>query len=73
MYGISQVAMIAEATQAKAGQGAGLFESSLGIGMCFGPIAGGIVSGGSLSLPFIVPTLSLVLFLLALPALITRR
>jgi MFS family permease len=72
VYGISQAAMIAEVHQARTGQSAGMFESSLGVGMCFGPIVGGIISGGSLSLPFIVPSLSLLMFLVALPRLILR-
>ncbi|MGI0091340.1 MAG: MFS transporter [Nitrososphaerales archaeon] len=70
VYGISQAAMIAEVSQTKVGRGAGLFESSIGMGMCFGPVAGGLISGGSLSLPFVVPSLSLMLFLIALPRLI---
>jgi MFS family permease len=73
VYAISQAVMIAEAHPGKVGRSAGLFESSIGIGQSLGPIIGGAISDGSVSTPFILPSLSLVVFLLAMPAMTRRR
>jgi MFS family permease len=72
VYGIAQAGMIAEATKGNYGRNAGLFESSIGIGASVGPILAGAISGNSIALPFIVPFLGLVLYLILLP-LTTRR
>lgn len=72
VYAISQVALVAEATPSKAGRGAGLFESSIGVGASLGPIAAGIISGGSLTTPFLVPSLSLLLILVIFPVLLRK-
>jgi MFS family permease len=67
VYAIAQAAMIAEAAPGRVGHSAGLFESSIGVGAAVGPIVAGSISGSSLSFPFIVPSLGLVVFLVALP------
>ena len=72
VYGISQAGMIAEAPKANYGRNAGMFESSIGLGASTGPILAGAISGNSIFLPFIVPFLGLILYLVLLP-LITRR
>ena len=61
VYAISQTAMIAETASEQRGVGAGLFESSLGVGGTIGPIAAGAVSSTSLSTAFAVPPVILVL------------
>jgi MFS family permease len=63
---ISQVEMITRAEANRKGSGAGIFESTIGIGIAIGPILAGIVSGGSLSTPFLIPPAS---FLVSLPLL----
>ena len=76
VYAVSQAAMIAEAQPEKVGRGAGMFESSIGIGQFFGPVIagfGGLISGNSYSTPFLVPSLGLVVFLIALPIIARRR
>jgi MFS family permease len=73
VYAISQAVMIAEAHPAKVGRRAGMFESSIGIGQFLGPVIGGAISDHSLSNPFIVPTLSLIVFLVALPSMARKR
>jgi MFS family permease len=72
VFAIAQAGMIAESSPDKYGRSAGLFESSIGFGACFGPIIGGAISGSSLAVPFIVPPIGFVIFLAAFP-LITRR
>jgi MFS family permease len=72
VFGISQAGMIAEATTGNYGRNAGLFESSIGLGACLGPIIAGSISGNSIAIPFAVPFLGLVLYLLSVP-LTTRR
>jgi MFS transporter, DHA1 family, multidrug resistance protein len=68
IYAVSQVALVWEkARPERAGRGAGLFESSIGIGASLGPIVAGAVSGGSLTTPFLVPALSFLIVLVALP------
>ncbi len=73
VYLLSQTAMIADATQMKVGRSAGMFESSIGVGQFFGPAIGGAISGSSLSTPFVFPTLSLIVFLIAIPAMTRKR
>lgn len=72
VYSVSQTSMIAEAMPEKVGRGAGMFESSIGIGQFFGPIIGGVIPGESFSIPFVVPSLSLVFFLIGLPIFLRR-
>ena len=73
VYAVSQASVIAEAEPDKVGRGAGMFESSIGIGQALGPVMGGAIAMGSYSTPFIVPSLSLVVFLISLPFLVRRR
>jgi MFS family permease len=76
VYAVSQAAMIAEAHPERVGRGAGMFESSIGAGQFLGPIAGGVVGtflGNSLSAPFIVPSLSLAVFLLLTPIIMRKE
>lgn len=73
IYAVSQAGMIAESSPGKFGRNAGLFESSIGMGACFGPIIGGAISGSSLSVPFIVPPLGFIVFLAAFPILTRRK
>jgi MFS family permease len=54
---ITQSVLITEIQPSKMGAGAGTFESSLGIGSAIGPSFAGLVSGGSLRVPFVVPSL----------------
>lgn len=72
VYAVSQASVIAEAQPEKVGRSAGMFESSIGIGQSLGPVIGGAIAMGSYSMPFIVPSLSLVVFLLALPLLVRK-
>ncbi len=55
IYAIGQVTMIAEASPSQMGAGAGVFESSIGLGAAVGPIIGGAISGPSFALAFLVP------------------
>ena len=76
VYAVSQAAMIAEASPERVGRGAGMFESSIGIGQFFGPVVagfGGLISGNSYSTPFLVPSLGFVVFLIALPVIARKR
>ena len=73
VYAVSQASIIAEAAPEKVGRSAGMFESSIGIGQSLGPVIGGAIAMGSYSTPFVVPSLSLVVFLVALPLLVRRR
>jgi MFS family permease len=73
VFAISQAGLIAETSPEKLGQGAGLFESSIGFGACLGPILGGAISGSSPAVPFIVPSLGLVAFLMAFPLLKRKK
>ena len=59
VYSISQVALLAEATKEKMGTGAGLFESSIGVGAAAGPVLAGAISGASLSNTFLTPSICL--------------
>jgi MFS family permease len=73
IYAVSQVALVSEkATPERAGRGAGLFESSIGIGASLGPIVAGAISGTSLTTPFLVPSLSLLVLLVALPVTVRK-
>ena len=73
VYLLSQTAIIADATPLKVGRSAGMFESSIGVGQFFGPAIGGAISGSSLSTPFVFPSLSLVVFLVAIPVIARKR
>ena len=73
VYLLSQTAIIADATPMKVGRSAGMFESSIGIGQFFQPAIGGAISGSSLSTPFVFPSLSLVIFLVAVPVIARKR
>lgn len=73
VFAISQAGLIVESSQGRFGRGAGIFESSIGVGACAGPIIGGAISGSSLSVPFIVPFLGFLVFLAAFPVLTRRR
>jgi MFS family permease len=70
---ISQVELIARAESAKKGSGAGVFESTIGIGVALGPVISGFVSGGSLSIPFLVAPVGFVIALPILFLLFRRR
>jgi MFS family permease len=63
----SQANFISRAESHNRGAGAGIFESSIGIGIALGPTIAGLVSGGSISFPFLLaPTgfaISLPIFL----------
>ena len=72
IYSVSQAALVAEATPEKAGKGAGLFESSIGLGASVGPVLAGLISRGSLTLPFLLPSLGLVVVLVILPFLFRK-
>ena len=65
-YAISQATIIGDTPTRVRGAGAGLFESSLGIGGTLGPIVAGAVSSGSLTTAFTVPVAGLGLSLLLL-------
>jgi len=69
VYAIAQTGIIAESSPGKFGRSAGMFESSIGIGACLGPIIGGSISGTSLAVPFLVPPIGFVIFLFAFPLL----
>ncbi|MDG6904186.1 MAG: MFS transporter [Nitrososphaerota archaeon] len=73
VYVISQTAVIADAGPKTVGRSAGLFESSIGIGQFFGPALAGAISGTSLSMPFVFPSVSLVVFLVAMPFITRKR
>ncbi len=64
IFTASQAHFISRAESHKKGAGAGIFESSIGIGVALGPTIAGFVSGGSLSLPFLVAPVG---FLISLP------
>jgi len=64
VYSISQVAMLAEVNPERMGTGAGLFESSIGVGGATGPVIAGIISGNSLSNSFLAPSICLLPVLL---------
>jgi len=63
VYAMSQTTLIAETASEQTGAGAGLFESSIGVGGMIGPIAAGAVSSSSLSTAFAVPPVILALAL----------
>ena len=69
---IAQAGIIAESSAGRIGRSAGVFESSIGIGACAGPIIGGAISGSSLAVPFIVPPIGFVIFLAFLPLLMRK-
>ncbi len=72
VYAIAQTGMIAESSPGKLGRNAGLFESSIGVGACLGPIIGGSISGTSLAIPFLVPPIGFIVFVFAFP-LLTKK
>jgi MFS family permease len=60
----SQANFISRAESHNRGAGAGIFESSIGIGIAIGPTVAGFVSGGSISLPFLAAPIG---FAISLP------
>ncbi len=72
VYAISQANMIADVPADQRGTGAGLFESSIGIGGTIGPPLAGALSSSSLTTAFTVPVIGLALTLLLLYALAHR-
>lgn len=66
VYSISQTTLIAETKPELKGAGAGLFESSIGLGAALGPIIAGAISSSSLLFAFIVPLGGLVFVLVLL-------
>jgi MFS family permease len=56
IYYIAMVAFLAEADRERMGAGAGIFETSIGVGSIVGPVIAGSVSGNSLTIPFVVPS-----------------
>ncbi len=72
VYTVAQTGMISESAAGRFGRSAGLFETSIGIGACAGPIIGGAISGTSLAIPFLVPSLGFALFLAAF-AILARK
>lgn len=60
----SQANFISRAESHNRGAGAGIFESSIGIGIALGPTIAGFVSGGSISFPFLVAPIG---FAISLP------
>jgi MFS family permease len=70
---ITQAALITEIPPGRMGTGAGIFESSLGMGSAVGPSVAGLVSGGSLRVPFLVPSFAFVVAVVILAGLIPRR
>jgi len=65
---ICQVELITRADFEKRGSAAGIFESSIGIGIALGPVVSGFVSGGSLSTPFLIVPLGFIAALSAMLA-----
>jgi hypothetical protein len=63
MTGMVQVEVIAKADSWRKGRGAGLLESSIGVGMAAGPILAGAGARGSLSAPFLFVPLGLIVVL----------
>ena len=66
IYYIAMVAFLAEVDRKKMGAGAGIFETSIGVGSILGPVMAGFVSGNSLMVPFIVPSIMAIPILSAL-------
>lgn len=70
VYAISQIVLIASVAPRQRGAGAGLFESSIGIGGVVGPIVAGAISPSNhLQISFVVPVLGLGLVLALLSTL----
>lgn len=57
VYFIALISFVAETSKETMGSGAGIFETSIGIGNFTGPVVAGLVAGNSLTTPFIVPTI----------------
>jgi MFS family permease len=66
IYYIAMVAFLAEVDRKRMGAGAGIFETSIGVGSILGPVIAGFVSGNSLTIPFIVPAVMAIPILSAL-------
>lgn len=73
VYSISQMTLIAETAREYMGAGAGLFESSIGIGAFIGPVVAGAVSSHALVISFVVPAVGLGVALVLLFALSTLK
>jgi MFS family permease len=72
LYSISQATIIVEAEPDTAGAGAGLFESMIGTGEFFGPVAAGAISASVFRLAFTIPTLALIVLLVVSSVLYIR-
>ncbi len=70
---ISQAELISRAESHKRGSAAGVFETTIGVGVAIGPVAAGILSGGSLIVPFVFPPLAFIATLPILLMLFRRR
>ncbi|MDA4130438.1 MAG: MFS transporter [Thaumarchaeota archaeon] len=57
VYYVAMVGLLAETRRERMGAGAGIFENSIGMGSFAGPVIAGSVSGNSLTIPFIVPSI----------------
>lgn len=66
VYFIAQMGMIAEANERQMGAGAGVFESSIGIGLAAGPIIAGAVATRSYATAFLVPPVGFILVVIFL-------
>jgi MFS family permease len=64
---ISQAELISRAESHRRGSGAGIFETTIGVGVAIGPVAAGVISGGSLTTPFLIAPAG---FILTLPVLL---
>lgn len=67
---ICQVELITRAETHRRGSAAGIFESSIGIGLMLGPVVSGFVSGTSLSTPFLIIPLG---FIVAVSGMLALR
>ncbi|MDG6925090.1 MAG: MFS transporter [Nitrososphaerota archaeon] len=70
---ISQAELITRAESHKRGSAGGVFETTIGVGVAIGPVAAGILSGGSLIVPFMFPSLAFIATLPILLMLFRRR
>jgi MFS family permease len=66
VYFIAQMGMIGEANESSMGSGAGVFESSIGVGLSIGPIIAGVVATGSYVEAFLVPPVGFALVVIFL-------
>jgi len=64
---VAQIEMISVVETTQRGSGAGIFESSVGIGVALGPIIAGVFAGSSLAIPFVIAPIS---FVFSIPVLL---